>query len=108
MIFNETSNEDGTGFRSVRQVLSGENMPRANAINWDNRISDIQVEPGCQFTGYDFYLYRTGGWSPKTWTGYYNSLFGSAYYEDISSWKCSCGRTLNSILHFWAGLVLHF
>jgi len=81
---------------SMRQVLSGENMPRTDAtrlpINWNNRISDIQVEPGCRFTGYDDYSYRTGHWSPKTWTGKNNPLLGSAYYQDISSWKCSCGN----------------
>jgi len=83
--------KDGSG-ENMRRVLSGENMPRTAAIDWNNRITDIQVEPGCQFTGYDDYYYRTGHWSAKTWTGSNNPLLGSAYYKDISSWKCSCGN----------------
>ena len=82
---------------SSRQVKSGENTPNAGTIGFDQKISSIRVESGCQFTGFDSCNYRLGNhhpdWNSKTWTSNVACL-RSPYNNDISSWKCTCGKII--------------
>ena len=78
---------------SSRQVKIGENTPNAGTIKWNQKISSLKVESGCQFTGYDWPNYIKGSWNPKNWTSNVADL-RSPYNNDISSWKCTCGKMI--------------
>ena len=72
-------------------------MQRPINIGWDQRISFVIIEPGCQFTGYDGWRLTNGGWRQKTMPPLPQNipvswdLLGTPYDNDISSWRCYCG-----------------